>query len=253
MKLKYLLTSMVTSAALLLASCSVYHPQAVDIPLINHQGDGRVDLSVGASTFLFFPDVLTINATGSYGINDWLAGQVHLNYGGENIYAQIAPGAYFNLGAKSVFETYAGLGVGGAWRDNAKVTSSGDSDTVGSSSHTYSYSGSYLLPFVQFNIGFHDLTKAHIDLAFGLKTGAFMPDYTYNRYDSDGVQMSEYFTHYTLPSLLLEPQLQFRIGGEHVKYNLRVGVAYLSDMQNNATKHFNYDFITLSTGLTFTF
>ena len=44
------------------ASCSIYHPQSVDIPLINHAGDTRVDAAVGVSAFLMLPDVLTAYA-----------------------------------------------------------------------------------------------------------------------------------------------------------------------------------------------
>ena len=56
--------------SLLSTGCQVfiYQPQAVDIPLINHQGDTRVDAAVGISTFLL-PNRLTLNATGTYGIS----------------------------------------------------------------------------------------------------------------------------------------------------------------------------------------
>ena len=54
--------------SLLSTGCQVfiYQPQAVDIPLINHQGDTRVDAAVGLSTFLL-PNRLTLNATGTSG------------------------------------------------------------------------------------------------------------------------------------------------------------------------------------------
>ena len=175
----------------------------------------------------------------------WLALQGHINYGGDNIYAQAAPGAYLPLGEHAVLEGYVGYGVGSSWREaNA-------SDTSGSG--TYSYSGHFTLPFGQVNIGWHDLSRAHIDLAFGLKGGAYMPDFQYNRYDADGVRMPERCSHYSTPNMLLEPQLQFRIGGEHVKYCLRLSFAWLSDLYNNGGDHFTADFLTLSNGFTINF
>ena len=59
--------------SLMVTSCTVYHPQAVDIPLINHSGDTRIDASVGASMWATL-DAINLNATASHGFNDWLTG-----------------------------------------------------------------------------------------------------------------------------------------------------------------------------------
>ena len=147
--------------ALTIGGCSIYHPQTVDIPLINHAGDTRVDAAVGISTWLL-PDVVTFGGTVSYGITDWLAAQAHANYGFENAYGQLALGAYRRLGSHGVVEGYLGFGLG-VFADQADVASS---DTTGNG--TYAYSGHFTLPFGQLNIGWHDLGRAHIDLAFGL-------------------------------------------------------------------------------------
>lgn len=236
-------------ALLAFGSCSIYHPQTVDIPLINHAGDTRVDAAVGVSAFLMLPDVLTVGGTVSHGFNDWIAGQVHLNYGGENVYAQAAPGAYLPLGAHSVLEGYVGLGAGAAWR---KPTWSSSDTAVAYATH-YGYNGRFLLPFVQANIGWHDLTAAHIDLALGLKTGAYCPDFLYRRYDPDGTPLPDHDVHYNTPNLLFEPQLQFRIGSERVKYCFRASVSVMSDMDNESGDHFTTDLLTISNGLTFSF
>ena len=240
----------VAMLAVLTTGCSIYHPQAVDIPLINHAGDTRVDASVALSAWLL-PDVMTLNATVSHGFNDWLAGQVHLNYGGENYYGQAAPGAYLPLGEHGLLEGYAGMGFGGAWREQAELVS----DSV--SSRTYSYSGRFSVPFGQVNIGWHDLTGAHIDLALGVKAGAYMPNFKYRSYDANGELMPDECYGYTTPSFLFEPQLVFRIGGEHVKFCLRGSFAWLSDIEGNVTSgtshNFTSDLFTLSAGLNFTF
>lgn len=244
--------AIILSSVVLLAvtGCSIYHPQAVDIPLINHAGDGRVDAAAGVSMFVL-PDVVTFGGTVSYGFNDWFAGQAHLNYGGDNIYAQLAPGAYLPLGSKSVLEGYAGLGAGSAWR--APTQASAESDTVTPLLNHYGYTGYFLLPFVQANIGWHDLTWAHIDLALGLKAGAYCPDFRYQEFDENGSHLAGNDVFYRTANLLFEPQLQFRIGGERVKYCLRVSIAMLSDMNNGGGGRFTTDYLTISNGLTFKF
>lgn len=229
-------------SAVMLTGCSIYHPQAVDIPLINHAGDTRVDASVAMSAWLM-PDVVTVNTTVSHGFNDWLAGQVHLNYGVENFYSQLAPGAYLPLGEHGLLEGYAGIGYGGAWRNDTNSK--------------YDYYGHFSVPFGQVNIGWHDLTGAHIDLALGLKAGAYLPDFHYNEYDASGTMVPEECYVYTTPSFLFEPQLVFRIGSENVKFCLRGNVTWLSDLEGNVTsgnsRHFTADFFTLSAGLNFSF
>lgn len=222
-------------AILTFASCTIYHPQAVDIPLINHAGDTRVDVAMSMSMWAI-PDAVNVNATVSHGFNDWLTGQVHLNYGGDNYYGQVAPGYYLPLGEKSVFEAYAGYGYGGANRDD-KENKSED------------FKGHYHLPFVQFNIGWHDLTAANIDLGFGMKTGYFMCDYEYHKY-KDGVETR--FEKYNTPNMLFEPQLMFRIGGEKVRFNVKLGIAIMSELENS-NDNMIYDVATGSVGLTFVF
>lgn len=249
------------AVALLLttASCSVYHPQAVDIPLINHAGDGRVDVAAGVSSLLIIPDIVTFGGTVSYGFNSLLAGQAHLNYGGDNVYGQLAPGAYLPLGEHSVFEGYAGLGAGAAWQ-SPKPGSYNDGATHSSSR---GYSGHFMLPFGQLNIGWHDLGKAHVDFAFGLKVGAFYPDFRMKYYDDDGNLLPASYNPipeqdptYNSKSILVEPQLQFRVGSEKVKYCLRVSVAYIDGISIfglNKSTSFYSDFLTISNGLTFNF
>lgn len=245
--MKHIIKLISATLALSLGACSVYHPQAVDIPLINHAGDTRLDVAAGVSTWLL-PDVVTFGGTVSYGVTDWLAVQGHVNYGGENIYFQAAPGAYLPLGEHGVLEGYVGYGVGSSWHDGS--TTGSDPDTA---SAYYAYSGHFSLPFLQANIGLHDLGRAHIDLAFGLKGGAYMPDFRYDRYTAEGEPISSSAVTYSSPNLLVEPQLQFRIGGEQVKYCLRLSFSWLSDLTRNGGERFTADFFTISNGLTFSF
>ncbi|MBR6441745.1 MAG: hypothetical protein IKS44_06845, partial [Bacteroidales bacterium] len=159
--------------AFLATGCQVfiYQPQAVDVPLINHQGDVRVDASLGVSTFLL-PNRLTLNATGSYGITDWLAAQAHIDYGGDCWYGQVAPGVYVPFSDHAVLEGYVGYGVGGSWNDGV----------VSDSGYTLIYKGSFNLPFAQANFGWHDLANGHLDIGVGIKAGYYMPSFDYQRY-----------------------------------------------------------------------
>ncbi len=243
--------TVIVAMLMTLAGCSIYHPQAVDIPLINHAGDGRIDAAIGVSTFVL-PDVVTLGGTVSYGFNDWLAGQAHLNYGGDNIYAQLAPGAYLPLSAKSVLEGYVGLGAGSAWRGPTQASAQPQSDTGTIHFNKYGYTGGFLLPFIQANIGWHDLTNAHIDLALGLKGGAYCPDFRYEEFDDNGSHIPDNDFFYRTTNMLFEPQLQFRIGGEKIKYCLRVSIVMLGDLSNGGGK-FTTDYFTISNGLTFKF
>lgn len=233
------------SLALTLVGCSVYHPQAVDIPLINHAGDARVDASFALSTFIV-PDVFTTNVTASYGFNNWFAGQLHFNFGGDNYYAQLAPGYYYPLGEKSVVECYAGCGYGGAARDNV------DPDNSDNATNKYNFNGHFWLPFVQGNIGWHDLTKANIDLAFGLKVGGFLSDYNYRELDGNGNEIPTKTFDYNKSNLLLEPQVMLRMGTNRLKFNVRGGFAWLSDLYQSSY-NFVYDYLTVSAGVTFCF
>lgn len=241
MKHRILLVS-VASIMMFATSCSIYHPQAVDIPLINHQGDLRVDANASASVWLILPDAVNLNVTGSYGFNDWLSGQVHVNYGGENWYVQAAPGTYKTLGGKAVFETYLGLGYGGSDYEN-----NSSNDTVAA---TYAYKGTYMLPFVQFNIGWRNLGP--VDIAFGLKSGAFIPNFEYHGYKADGTEKPDSYVHYETPNLLFEPQLQLGLGSDRAKFTMRVGYTWMSDL-DHASNKFYHDFLTFGAGVTLCF
>ena len=228
--------------SLLSTGCQVfiYQPQAVDIPLINHQGDTRVDAAVGLSTFLL-PNRLTLNATGTYGITDWLAAQAHIDYGFDCWYGQVAPGAYLPLSEHAVLEGYVGFGGGGSWNDGV----------VSDSGYTLLYKGSFALPFAQANFGWHDLANGHLDIGFGLKTGYYFPSFDYQRYKNHEHLVS-YDEHYGNRNLLLEPQLMLRVGGPKVKYCLRLSYAWMSDLPEGAVS-FSNDFFTISNGITFSF
>ena len=233
------------SLSLMVASCSVYHPQSVDIPLIEHVGDVRLDASLGTSWWLT-PDAVTLNATGTVGITDKFAGQLHVNYGGDSYYLQAAPGFYLPFAQVLVFETYAGLGYGGGSRS---LIDHKNSDNAVSD---YAFDGTYFLPFAQANLGVTAWAVMHLDIAVALKAGLFLPDFTY--FDVDGSEHEIPGTRqtYDKANFLLEPQVMVRWGGSLFRTNVKVGFCWMSDLSKYET-NFVYDYLTASVGLTFCF
>ncbi len=225
--------------AVLAASCSVYHPQSVDIPLVDHQGELRADVAVSASTVIILPDAVNLNTTFTYAATDWLAGQLHANYGGDNYYVQAAPGVYKPIGKRFVLEGYFGAGYGGIDHTKGKTNDS-----------RHRYTGHYLLPFAQVNAGWRRLGP--FELGFGIKAGAFMPKIDYYRFNNAEPPEVTAEEHYSNTNLLLEPQLQIRVGGRDLMFTLRLGYTFL-DKLDDETQNLNHDYLTLSAGLGFSF
>lgn len=238
-------TLMILGVALAMASCSIYHPQTVDIPLLEAPGETRVDAAIGVSTFLFMPTAVTLGATASHSFNGWLGGQVHANYGGDNYYLQAAPGAYYAPSDHFRLEGYAGVGFGGS---HGESTASEANDSTAAGGHDWG--GSFTLPFVQLNLGWRHVGA--FEFAFGIKAGALLPNYTYTQYSDASHETVSGQERYRTTNALIEPQVQIRIGSERVKYTLRASVVGLSDL-DNASSRFIYSHFTLSNGVVFTF
>lgn len=194
----------------LATSCIMYQPQAVDIPLINHQNDLRIDGSIGMGYLLgLFP---TVNVTSSYGFSNWGAAQLHANWDlSRGYYLQAGVGGYVPID-KFVVEGYLGYGYGYKYYSN--------SDTAAVPKEFF---GNYQLPYAQLNFGWVDLAKGHIDLGAGIKSGCFIPDIT-DRWTTKGEEKL-----ITKSSALIEPQLFFRVGGEHLKFVIRVSMTIFPD------------------------
>ena len=249
-------------AALLIATaaftaCSVYHPQAVDIPLIQQQGENHLDIAASISTGPL-PDAININATYSRGLTDHLAFQVHANCGTNNAYGQLATGLYQPIGQHFVVEGYCGIGYGSSWH-SGNLRPYGDEpydDTLSAPStplpYTYRLGGSYLIPFAQLNLGWRNLTPANLSIAFGMKIGRFLPNLYFQPYDEFEHSILDQRVGYTQPDILFEPQLQLRFGSHRLQHTLRAGVCVLNNMYSNSD-YFYSDVITFSASLTYHF
>lgn len=215
---------------------SMYSPQLAEVPLIAGKGDTRASASING---------IGADATVSTGISNHLAMQLSGSIHDEDIFYHHAALGYFTGYGKFGAEGYLGLGFG-----NGHVHDIDDG---------YNTKGTYLLPFVQLNLGWSNLTKAHIDCGVALKYGRMSPGFgiTYETWHSD-TQTSTYTSgKYSTVNNMFEPQVFFRIGGEKVKYSLQIGMSVLDDILHyKDSKWYNcntvpYDPLTVSMGVTF--
>lgn len=225
MKAKFLFLSVLF--VVFCASCSVYHPQTVDIPLLREKNEAKLDATFSVSG-IGIPTSIGANVTASYAINHWFAVQAFANYDMRNeIYLHGALGAYKPF-KHSVLEGFVGYGYGHA---NLSRTSKSGSNT-----YQHFTTGHYNLCFGQLEYGFTNLTKAHIDCGIGFKIGYFIPNVTFSKYQyiSDNTDYLHDETpispnkDFKTPFLYYEPQVFIRLGGEKFKVNLKMGMDFSS-------------------------
>lgn len=207
------------------SGCSVYSPHLVDIPLISEKSELRFD---GGYTWqnMFYGSL-------SYGLTKSIALQTFFNKDeGETFYFQNAAGYYRNIGKDIVMEIWGGYGFGHT--------------DIGNHDFPTNLKGSQSLTFTQFNLGRKDVGKAHADFGFGLKSGWFHTDLTdFNYYARISYPANPGPAEpLMINSIILEPGVFLRFGGEHFKFSLKMGYCK-SFQQHNIEKplpveEFNY-------------
>jgi hypothetical protein len=196
--------------------CSVYSPQLVDIPLISEKKELRFD--AGYNWLNMFYGSL------SYGLTKSIALQTFIDKDlGGMYYFQNAAGYYRKMSGAVVTEIWGGYGFG--------YTDIGNHDVP------TSLKGSYSITFAQANIGRKDVGKAHADYGFGIKGGWLHSE----------LMDINYFAHIfnpypeppavpvTIDCFIFEPNAFLRLGGEHLKFSLKVG---FSDKVQNTNKEY---------------
>ena len=215
--------------SLIFTSCTLYKPQLADIPLISQKGDMQA-----AASLYILPEP-GLDATISVGLTNHLAAQVHTSIDFIDVhYAHTALGLYFPY-EKSTFETYLGVGHG-----HGSVYIDADPATA---------EGPYFCSFLQANYGWHLSNKSAFGFSF--KGGAIFPFFEYN---CPGYENGAWTTINDVDKearFFLEPQLFYRIGGEHVKFQIQLGF-------NQVINKPEYDVlrylpISLSTGISINF
>jgi len=214
-----------------MTSCGVYSPQTIDIPLINKKKDLRIDAGISIKEFAY--------ATVSYGLTDKIALQTFYNKSANDRYfVQGAVGYFKDLGNRNVIELYSGFGYG---YTNYYV------DPIPASLKGY-----YQLYFTQFNLGKIGCQFANADLGFGIKAGYLhsnLTDFNYfTRYSGNNGPYETLSDN----SFLLEPNVFLRIGGEKLKFSLKLGSCWHYQFTHK-DKHLPINEINLGLGLNYRF
>lgn len=190
--------------SLLFKSCGVYLPQSADIALINKKNDLRIDAGVASS-------LTSGNTTISYGLTEkiTLQGYGTIASNGRHYY-QGAMGYYKNLENRNVLEIYVGVGNGYGYSNNHDEPST--------------ISGNYQVYYSQINYGKLGGNKSIWDFAFGVKTGILHTDLTKEITDNQFTVITE---SYVGNSFMVEPTGIIRVGGKHLKFNLKLSGVYI--------------------------
>jgi hypothetical protein len=215
-----------------LSGCNVYTHQTVDIPLIKEKNELRADAGISIKEFVY--------GTLSYGLTDKIALQTFYNKsaGVRRFFFQNAIGYFKDLGNNKIVEVYGGYAFGYADAGNHDIPTR--------------LKGPYQLYFSQFNFGKIDCQVAHADFGIGVKAG----------YLHSNLENLNYFTHYpqytgpfeplVVNSLLLEPNAFLRIGGEKLKFSLKIGTC-LNYQLTHKDKNLPVDKLNIGIGLNYRF
>lgn len=226
MKNKFWITGFMLS--LLLSGCVIYNPQMTDIPLIAHKGDTRLDAGISILT--------SAHATVSYGLTDKIAIQGFGSVGedGRN-YFQGAAGIYKNLSNNTVLETYTGFGYG----HGVGFPYAGDGRVI----------GNYQLYFGQVNYGKIASENSNFEAGVSLKVGYLHSNLTDENYYE---YTSEYgpFGKLKDESILFEPSAFIRMGGKKIRFNLKVGGAFINKF-TNTDKKLPYSHVNIGLGINY--
>lgn len=215
-------------STLFISGCVIY-PHTLDIPLISEKNEIKIDAGVSVMP--------SASATVSYGLTSKMVVQASANVGGENHYIQGAVGFFKNYRQNNVMEVYAGVGTG--YGDAYQSSMPGN------------LAGNYQLSFAQLNLGKRKLKFANMDIGAGLKSGLLTSNLSDKNYF---YWYSEYgpFPSYKDLSVLFQPSVVARIGGENLKFSLKVSGLWLHSFSEN-DRQFPYSHFNLGIGLNYAF
>ena len=214
--------------AMMMTSCIVYHPQTADIPLINEKKDLRIDAGISI--------VPSAHATISYGLTDKIAVQTFGSIGSdERYYFQGAAGLYKNLENHKVMELYGGFGYG--YGSAYKDANPGD------------LYGNYQLYFLQYNYGKIASELSNLEIGFGIKSGYLHSNLTDKNY-YDWNSETGPFNIYKDDSFLIEPTGFIRLGGEKLKFSIKLGSCWIYKF-TNTDRNLPYSYLNLGLGVNY--
>lgn len=215
-------------SSFIMSSCIVYTPLIADIPLISEKNDLRIDAGISI--------VPSANATVSYGLTHNIAVQGFGSIGSDDrYYLHAATGFFKKTGNNKILEFYAGFGYGygNAYNDANPGNLLGD----------------YQLYFGQFNYGEIASENSNLEIGFGIKTGYLHSNLTdenyYNWTSEDGP-----FNKYHDESILFEPTGFIRLGGDRLKFSIKLGGTLVYKF-TNTDKSLPYSYVNLGLGLNY--
>ena len=226
-------------ASICQTSCIMYHPHNVDLPLLQERGDLRIEGSISAS----LPTLAgtSANLSVAYAVLPNVGVTAYGTLGDmQNRYGQLGAGTFWPLTPHTVLEAYVGYGGGYSYHTNTRTT--GVKRVV---------EGPYSLMFTQLDYGWAGIADETMDVAFGIKSGLLNSHWTNNLYDTTGVAMNDPET-LERPFFLLEPQVQFRVGGPHLKFSINMAYAVIFDWPTD-NEFFNYERLSISAGINYRF
>lgn len=227
-----------TLAVLLLCSCgnAYYMGKAPSVPLLDERGDLQIGAGVGLSPLLFAGSA---GIDVAYALTDHMAvqavGQIYDDR--EDYYIHGAAGWYMPLPAHQQIELWAGAGKG------LSIAGKG---LTGSAANTTWFE--YQQYFGSLNYGLKDLTRAHIDLGAGLRGGLMPYSLLSTGNESHAVEEEAHDATW-----FAEPQLFFRIGGDHVKFQLQIYYSTFNRNPELGLTHIVVSPINMSLGCTLHF
>lgn len=215
----------------LLTGCYIYHPMPTDIPLISHKKDLRIDAGVSL--------LPSVHSTVSYGLTDKIAVQGFGTYIGEGKnYFQAAAGFYKNTVNKEILEIYGGYGQG-----IGTYTVGGSPDDIW---------GNYRLYFTQFNYGSISGKSHNFEAGIGLKLGylnsRIKEEISHYNPEENSTEIEMKTHHYN--GILTEPMAVLRMGGEKVRFSLKVGATRIFRLKQENIR-FEYMKGNLGLGINF--
>jgi len=216
--------------SMMMSACIVYHPQTTDIALISQKNDLRVDAGISI--------VPSAHTTISYGLTDKIAIQGFGSVGPDDrYYLQAATGLYKNKGNHRILEVYGGFGYG--YGDAYKDANPGN------------LFGDYQLYFGQLNYGKIASETSNLEIGFGIKTGYLHSNLTdqnyYKRISETGP-----FEPYRDESVLFEPVGMIRMGGEKLKFSVKLGSTLIYKFTHR-DKSLPYSYLNLGLGINYRF
>ncbi len=210
-----------------MTSC-VYYSQTTDIPLISEKNDLRVDAGISL--------LPSANASISYGLTDKIAIHAYGSIGpDEKYFFQAATGIYKNKVNNRLLEFYGGYGYG--FGNASKHSLEGN------------LRGDYQLYFGQLNYGKIASEVSNLEIGFGIKSGYLRSNLEDQNYYDFSSEKGPYKT-YQDESILLEPVGFIRIGGEKLKFSIKLAGTIIYKFTNK-DKSLPYSVINLGLGINY--